>query len=486
MSRALPWCLLLVFSACSHGEPRKAPVSPPPPPPALSTSCTASLPPLPTVPSDALDVTTFGARPDDAVDDTAAIRSALKALEPGGWLVFPPGRYLHKESLSVDVPGAVLWGQGATLHASNPSEQAIFLQADGASIYRFTLTAATTERMMHPTSARLGIFADDGGMSPVRGNVIRGNTIVAADPTVAALSNSTSGAGIFVFGASDFLLAENRVERSLADGIHITEGSSGGVVVGNTVRQSGDDMIGMVSYCDRLSDAVQDPARLDALIQRVLVHDLVVAENDLADQYWGRGVAVVGGRSITIENNKVERTPYAAGVLVAREDVFHTCGSDNVVIRDNVIAAVQTEPPTYSPKSEKDARKTGHASLEIHVLATPTEQKNGRIRDVIHVGPVLVSHNEVRGVRFNGVRLGDDTGGLLVRDIDVTDNAFWSLGDGLFAAPNGIAYRVTQNRQDGSATPTLGKGVAASATGAGQGCVEAVQRVMEKNASFDG
>src|SRR5882724_6083232 len=106
--------------------------------PGTTSSCGA-LPPLPARPARVRRVTDFGVTPSDSVDNTDAIQRALNGLAPGEWLVFPPGRYLHSKTLHVKVPNTVLWGEGATLHATNPADEAVLLEADGASIYKFTL-----------------------------------------------------------------------------------------------------------------------------------------------------------------------------------------------------------------------------------------------------------------------------------------------------------------------------------------------------------
>jgi polygalacturonase len=66
------------------------------------------LPDLPTPPADALDVTRFGARPDDELPDDEGITRALAALKPGGWLLFPPGRYLQAHSIHITIPHSTL------------------------------------------------------------------------------------------------------------------------------------------------------------------------------------------------------------------------------------------------------------------------------------------------------------------------------------------------------------------------------------------
>ncbi|HYS15119.1 MAG TPA: glycosyl hydrolase family 28-related protein, partial [Burkholderiaceae bacterium] len=81
---------------------------------------------MPTRPARVRSVADFGAIGNDSVDDTDAIQRALNSLAPGEWLVFPPGRYVHSKSLHMQVANTVMWGEGATLHASNPSDQAIW------------------------------------------------------------------------------------------------------------------------------------------------------------------------------------------------------------------------------------------------------------------------------------------------------------------------------------------------------------------------
>src|SRR5204862_249087 len=144
-------------------------------------------------------VTDFGASPNNSVDDTDAIQHALNSLAPGDWLVFPPGRYVHSKSLHMKVPNTVMWGEGATLHATNPSDQAIWIEADGASIYNFTLTAVTTTRKTTPWESRISVF---GGTNPPRllhNNVIRGNRVVPGGDPGTPLANSAGSAGIFIY-----------------------------------------------------------------------------------------------------------------------------------------------------------------------------------------------------------------------------------------------------------------------------------------------
>ena len=67
-------------------------------------------------------------------------------MQPGEWMVFPAGTYLHSKSLVVRVPGVVLWSEGATLVATNPDDTAMMMQADNSSVYGFRFHTVTTTR----------------------------------------------------------------------------------------------------------------------------------------------------------------------------------------------------------------------------------------------------------------------------------------------------------------------------------------------------
>jgi pectate lyase-like protein len=60
----------------------------------------------------------FGAHPDDGIDDTAGIQAALGSMTGGGTLTFGPGTYLHEDQVFVRTSDVRLVGNVATLHAT--------------------------------------------------------------------------------------------------------------------------------------------------------------------------------------------------------------------------------------------------------------------------------------------------------------------------------------------------------------------------------
>ena len=354
---------------------------------------------------------TFGAIPDDGADDTAAIRAAIDAMHPGQWLVFPAGTYLHNARLEVETPGVVLWSQGATLHATNPRDQAVLLSADGASIYGFTLTAVTSDRRDAPWESRIAIYYRAEQTAPLRNNVIRGNRIVNGPAT----PNSAAAAGIYVFRADNFLIADNTIRRTLSDGIHVTAGSRNGRLIHNSVRETGDDTIGIVSYLGSGDWTDGTSANASAIPgterDEQIVRNVVVSHNDLGGQYWGRGISVIGGEDITISDNTISDSLTAAAILLAREAIFTSWGVDNVLVQDNTISRVQTTQPAYLPSgwAEENGR-TGHAAVEIHGFVYDDERADAALLQSLAVSNIRVARTKISDTFANGVRIGVGTG----------------------------------------------------------------------------
>lgn len=370
----------------------------------------AALPAVPAKPASVLKVTDFGARGDDGNDDTPAIEAALKAAQPGQWIVFPAGRYLHSKSIKVTKPGVVLWSEGATLHATNVADQAVWLEADGASVYNFTLTAVTDKRRTTPWESRISIFGGSNPRKLLKNNVIRNNRVVNGGEPGTPLANASGSAGIFVYNATQFLIAENTVARSLADAIHITAGSFNGRVLKNTVKEPGDDLIAVVSYVGAATlSASQVNNEFETRKARDLVRDILVANNDVAGNYWGRGITVVGGESVTIENNRISKTYHSAGMYFARELSYLTFGVKNVLARNNTISDVQNLAPSYVPTGF-NFRTTGHGGVEIYSHMFADEATYPKLVEGLSIQNIRLENNVINRVKTDGVRIGNGTG----------------------------------------------------------------------------
>lgn len=398
----------------------------------VSTSSAGScyaLPAMPTVPAGSLKVTDFGAIPNDNLADDDAINAALAALKPGQWLVFPAGRYIQAKSIYVKTARAVLWGNGATLHASNPDDQTIGLAASGASIYGFTLTADTLTRGSAPRHARISIYPLATTAGYLSGNVVRGNTITHT----ASTPSGGSAAGIFVYHAKDFTIAGNTVKRTLADGIHITAGSYNGKILNNTVLENGDDMIALVSYMNAgwQTQVKSDPTYASSIWSK-RVHDVYVSGNSVSGNYWGRGLSVVGAQNVTLLNNTVDRITRAAGILIGQEGSYNTFGVQNILVKGNTLTNIQTKLAAYVPASMllkiTTTAVTGHGGIEVYNYGNAsTDAADAALRPYIMSDRIRIEGNKISGVVRDGVRIGVATAEGLIGANSVQSTTFQSI-----------------------------------------------------------
>jgi hypothetical protein len=219
------------------------------------------------------------------------------------------------------------------------------------------------------------------GPGLIRGNVVRRVQIEGA-----------GAGGILVLGAADFTVAENLIQNTLADGIHITGGSQHGRVALNRVRNTGDDMIAVVSYAN------ETPVR-----------DVLVVDNDVAGTAWGRGLSIVGGERITLHSNTVADVLRAAGVLVAQEGNWNTHGVNDVRIEANRLRGIQMPTALAAARLQS----TGHGAIEIHAVQLPSNATG--------VGNVVLRSNVVESAGTLPLRIGVDTPNGLIKRLALVD-----------------------------------------------------------------
>ncbi|MFL9907824.1 right-handed parallel beta-helix repeat-containing protein [Paraburkholderia sp. RL17-337-BIB-A] len=289
--------------------------------------------------------------PRDGNDQAGIIQAALNALRIGQRLVIAPGTYVVSHSLAVKTQSVVVYGYGATLVATNPDDQSLVVTGTNATVAGLTLRGTGSKRLESDLSAKV---------------VVRGTGIQILDTRI----EGGASAGIFVSGATSIALAGNSVSATLADGIHITGGSQNVLVSGNTVTGTGDDMIAIVSY------------EKDGALNR----NILVTNNTVSGNYWGRGLSVVGGTSVTLSANTVQGVQKAAGILVAQEDGYRTYDATNIVISNNTVSDIEnaTNPRKFWPAAR-------HAGIDINT-------------GMGSVSRVLVTGNTVSRANYGGFR----------------------------------------------------------------------------------
>jgi hypothetical protein len=133
---------------------------------------------------------------------------------------------------------------------------------------------------------------------------------------------------------------------------------------------TGDDMIAIVSY------------QKDGALSR----NILVTDNRVSGNYWGRGLTVVGGTSVTLSNNTVQGVQKGAGILVAQEDFFRTYNATNVVISNNVVSDIED---STNPDNDWPVAHQAGIDLDSGVGA---------------VSLVLVTGNKVSRAKYGGFR----------------------------------------------------------------------------------
>lgn len=340
----------------------------------------------------------FGAVGDGITDDSDAIQRAERYLATGGDIVFASGRTYMKRKLFTVSRGRVrLWGYGAVIYSYVSPAQvagpngsmpiAINLASRESGIYGFTLyTNLRVRRGGHPFHA--GIW-------------LSGPNQQAIDNRVEYAQNA-----VFVRFASNYAVARNIAYRTVADGFHQTTGSTDGTIVCNLVRENGDDGVAVVNY---------------GLAAPPSVRRFLIADNDIADQYHGRGITVGGGADVTIRNNLIVRNPHNAGIYIVSERFYQTASVENVLVEDNDIRDIQVTRPPYNPVPSNV--RTGQPGIDI--AAEVGEQK---------VLGVIVRNNRIHNTFKDGIRV---RGAGTVCDIGMQGNQMTRIQQ------SGIAVTLT-------------------------------------------
>ncbi|MDE1173247.1 MAG: right-handed parallel beta-helix repeat-containing protein [Parvibaculaceae bacterium] len=277
-----------------------------------------------------MNIASYGACGTGKHDDGNAITRAAGTGPEGAIIYFPPGTYRHGRMLRIAAPNIILFSEKAVLQPFNPEDSSIRLDGDNDMMIGFRLT-------MPPYAGRSSKYSTVRILIGGTGNYVLNNKI-----------DGSRSAGIASAGAQHFTISGNIVSGTSADGIHMTHGSRYGLVSRNIVSNTGDDLIAVVSY---RSDNDAKPLPISS--------DILIANNVVGPNSWGRGISVAGGERITIENNLIKDNATAAGILIAQERAYHTYGASDITVTGNTVVNNQQfdAPPGKS--------QAGHSALQI-------------------------------------------------------------------------------------------------------------------------
>ena len=262
------------------------------------------------VPAGAIDIRTHGAVASATTDNRAAIQAASDAARVAKKpLYVPAGTFGYKGQVVLD--GVSLWGAGgaSVLHALDPAQEAFVLRGNGPSVHSVKFTSPATTRLTTPWSAMT--WVDHAT-----------NFEVACIQVEGASTN-----GVFVYGGSVGLVHDNSIKNTLADSIHMTDGTNQMQVYKNRIENSGDDGIAVVSYGGVVPGNGPDSA---------YVRDVKAWGNVILYNKWGRSMSVVGGRRVEYWNNYLQGgTASTACIYLAQEGSYSTWEASDVFAHDN-------------------------------------------------------------------------------------------------------------------------------------------------------
>jgi hypothetical protein len=290
-----------------------------------------------------------------------ALQAALDSLGEGDTLVLPAGRvYRHAGVLRIRNDGTGLYGPG-TLFATAERTSAVYVDGDRVVLgQRLVLTVEPTKRWSeHWNQAKLVLFRSNGASL---------NNI---------LIDGSAAAGVHAEGATDFSLVDVAVRDTMADGIHMTGGSTGGTVVRPRVCGAGDDGVAVVSYGGQpLSGSIS------------------VTGPMVRDQTGGRGLSVVGGSDVEYRDINVIRSDGAA-VYIAAEGEWATQGVDGVRVLGGTIDQANTDP-----------LDTAHGAVIVYASAAGQRIEDVEVSDL----SITDTHPQapwVVGLNGNGAAMAD-------------------------------------------------------------------------------
>jgi hypothetical protein len=337
------------------------------------------------------NVRDYGATGDGHSDDSPALERAVAALNAagGGELFFPAGTYLHSGEITVSgqvtVSGA---GAESVLKALSPARAALVFKGAnqcGVRDLRFVSNART--RLHEQNSA--DVVMEDVAHCYVKNLLIQGG----------------ASAGILIANSRSVLVSGNHVENTLADGIHVVNGSSDVVVESNFALNTGDDSFSAVAYASWPKQT-----------------DNVIIKGNTSVSSHARGVACIGASHCGIYNNRII-SPRGHGIAIAHESSYDTYYPYGARMSGN---SIEITHPTMGTNS---VLVSGATDVEIDSTSinggNPVlvdESSGVVVRDLVvtqQTGvPVLErGHVEllIEGVSANGNRLA--TGGAIMKKI---------------------------------------------------------------------
>ncbi|GGK05814.1 hypothetical protein GCM10011583_41830 [Streptomyces camponoticapitis] len=234
-------------------------------------------------PSGAVSVVDKGADPSGQGDSTQAFREAIAAAR-GGVVWIPPGEFKLTQSLSgvddVELRGAGNWH--SVVRSSRFIDQSS-APAGNVGLHDFAVIGEVTERV------------DSNPDNFVNGSL-------GPNSRVSGMWLQHLKVGLWLTGNNDNLVVErNRVLDMTADGLNLNGTANGVQVRENFLRNTGDDSLAMWSLNTTNSSST-------------------FANNTISQPNLANGIAIYGGRDITVKDNLVlDTNALGSGIAISNQ-----------------------------------------------------------------------------------------------------------------------------------------------------------------------
>lgn len=346
-------------------------------------------------PSGAVSVVDKGADPSGQGDSTQAFRDAVAAAK-GGVVWIPPGEFKLTQSLSgvddVELRGAGNWH--SVVRSSRFIDQSN-APTGRVGLHDFAVIGEVTERV------------DNNPDNFVNGSLGPGSR-------VSGMWLQHLKVGLWLTGNNDNLVVEkNRVLDMTADGLNLNGTANGVQVRENFLRNTGDDSLAMWSLNTTNSSST-------------------FANNTISQPNLANGIAIYGGRDITVKDNLVlDTNALGSGIAISNQKFldpfFPLAGtitvSGNTLVRTGAMNPNWQHPmgalrvDSYDSAIEADVNITGTTVTDSPFGAFEFVSGGGTgkaVRNVTvdgatvdGVGTVVVQAETPGAVTFRGVTATD-------------------------------------------------------------------------------
>lgn len=346
-------------------------------------------------PSGAVSVVDKGADPSGQGDSTQAFRDAVAAAK-GGVVWIPPGEFKLTQSLSgvddVELRGAGNWH--SVVRSSRFIDQSN-APTGRVGLHDFAVIGEVTERV------------DNNPDNFVNGSLGPGSR-------VSGMWLQHLKVGLWLTGNNDNLVVEkNRVLDMTADGLNLNGTANGVQVRENFLRNTGDDSLAMWSLNTTNSSST-------------------FANNTISQPNLANGIAIYGGRDITVKDNLVlDTNALGSGIAISNQKFldpfFPLAGtitvSGNTLVRTGAMNPNWQHPmgalrvDSYDSAIEADVNITGTTVTDSPYSAFEFVSGGGTgkaVRNVTvdgatvdGVGTVVVQAETPGAVTFRGVTATD-------------------------------------------------------------------------------